>query len=145
MKVFYGPADIPTDFQKKINRTFGHQIPVWLDDIIIVTRCTKKQHTQKLESVIIKVELKGTKPVKRSQKSSRKKNIVAGTHHLARWNQTKRRENRRNQQTEPTFASRHLKDAKKHSVGELELLVVVWGLDLNSTFTANKFNYSQTT
>ena len=32
LKGFYGPADIPTIFQEKIDRTLGHQIPVWLDD-----------------------------------------------------------------------------------------------------------------
>ena len=52
LKGFYGPADIPTIFQEKIDRTLGHQIPVWLDDIIIVTRGTKEEHTQKLESVL---------------------------------------------------------------------------------------------
>ena len=45
LKGFYGPADIPTIFQGKIDRTLGHQIPVWLDDIIIVTHGTKEQHT----------------------------------------------------------------------------------------------------
>ena len=28
LKGFYGPADIPTIFQEKIDRTLGHQIPV---------------------------------------------------------------------------------------------------------------------
>ena len=37
LKGFYGSADIPTSFQEKIDRTLGHQTPVWLDDIIIVT------------------------------------------------------------------------------------------------------------
>ena len=36
LKKFYGPADIPTIFQNKIDRTLGHQTPVWLDDIMIV-------------------------------------------------------------------------------------------------------------
>ena len=36
----YGPADIPTIFHEKINKTLGHQTPVWLDDIIIVSRGT---------------------------------------------------------------------------------------------------------
>ena len=45
LKGFYGPADIPTIFQEKIDRTLGHQTPVWLDDIIIVTRGTKEEHT----------------------------------------------------------------------------------------------------
>ena len=33
LKGFYGPADIATFFQEKIDRILGHQIPVWLDDI----------------------------------------------------------------------------------------------------------------
>ena len=41
---FYGPADIPTIFQEKIDRTLGHETPVWLDDVIVVTRGTKKTH-----------------------------------------------------------------------------------------------------
>ena len=52
-------------------------MPVWLDDIIIVTRGTKEQHTQKLKSVLTKKKTKDTKPVKRSQNSTRK-NSVAG-------------------------------------------------------------------
>ena len=37
-KSFYVPAGVPTIFQEKIDRILGHQTPVWLDDIIIVTR-----------------------------------------------------------------------------------------------------------
>ena len=62
-KGFHGPADLPTIFQEKIDRTLGHETPVWLDDIIIVTRATKEEHTKKLESVLAKLE-----------KASRKKN-----------------------------------------------------------------------
>ena len=54
LKGFYGPANIPTNFQDETDRTLGHQTPVWLDDIIIVTRGTKEQHTQKLEPVLTK-------------------------------------------------------------------------------------------
>ena len=50
LKGVYGPADIMTIFQEKIDRTLRHQTPVWLDDVIIVTRGTKEQHTQKQES-----------------------------------------------------------------------------------------------
>ena len=56
---FYGPADIPTIFQEKIDRTFGHQTPVWLDDISVVARATKEQHTQKLESLLRNLENEG--------------------------------------------------------------------------------------
>ena len=48
LKDLYGPADIPTIFLEKTDRTLEHQTPVWLDDIIIVTRGTKEEHTQKL-------------------------------------------------------------------------------------------------
>ena len=51
LKGFYGPADIPRIFQEKIDRTLGHQTPVWLDDIIIVTRRFQRSlgvHHQKL-------------------------------------------------------------------------------------------------
>ena len=47
-KGFYGPADKSTIFQEKIDRTQGHQTPVWLHDINIVTRGTKEEHTRKL-------------------------------------------------------------------------------------------------
>ena len=47
-KVLYGPADIPTIFQEKIDRTLGYQTPVWLDDIIIVTGGSKEEHNQKI-------------------------------------------------------------------------------------------------
>ena len=36
-KELYGLSDIPTLFQKKIDRTLNYQEPVWLDDIIVVT------------------------------------------------------------------------------------------------------------
>ena len=81
LKDFTGPANIPTIFQEKIDRTLGDQIPVWLDDIIIVTRRTKEEHTQKLESVL-------TKPGERRLQSQQKvrilpkRNGMAGTHHL---------------------------------------------------------------
>ena len=42
----YGPTDIPTIFQEKIDRTFGHYTPVWLDDLIVVNCGTKEQHTR---------------------------------------------------------------------------------------------------
>ena len=64
-KGFYGPADIPTIFQEKIDRTFGHETPVWLDDIIVVTRGTKEKHNQKLESVLTKPENEGYKESKK--------------------------------------------------------------------------------
>ena len=73
LKGFYGPADIPTIFQEKIDRTLGHQIPVWLDDIIIATRGTKEQHTQKLESVLTKLENEGYQASKKNQNFTKEK------------------------------------------------------------------------
>ena len=65
LKGFYGPADIPTIFQEKIDRTLGHQTPIWLDDIIIVTRGTKEEHTRKLHSVLTKLENEGYRASKK--------------------------------------------------------------------------------
>ena len=80
LKGFYGPADIPTIFQEKIDRTLGHQTPVWLDDIIIVTRGTKEEHTRKLESVHSKLENEGYRASKRNQNSTKKKQYGSDTH-----------------------------------------------------------------
>ena len=46
-KGFFGLADIPTIFRKKINRTLGYSTPAWLDDIIVVTRGNKQEHEKK--------------------------------------------------------------------------------------------------
>ena len=54
LKGVYGPPDIPTIFQDKIDRTLGHQTPVC--HLVIVTRGTKEDHTQKLLSVLSKLE-----------------------------------------------------------------------------------------
>ena len=59
LKGFYGPADIPTIFQEENDRILVHQTPVWLNDIIIVTRGTKEEHTRKLYSVLSKLENEG--------------------------------------------------------------------------------------
>ena len=55
-KGFYGPADTQAMFRMKIVKTLGHRTPVWLDDIIIVTRGTKEEHTRNLYSVLSKLE-----------------------------------------------------------------------------------------
>ena len=67
LKGFYGSADIPTIFQEKIDRTLGHLTPVWLDDIIIVTRGTKEEHARKLYSVLTKLENEAYKASKKKQ------------------------------------------------------------------------------
>ena len=73
LKGFYGPADIPTIFQENIDRTLGHQTPVRQDDIIVVTRRTKEEHTRKLYSVLTKLENEGYKASKNNHQNSTKK------------------------------------------------------------------------
>ena len=77
-KGFYGPADIHTIFQEKIDRKLGHETPVWLDDIIKVTRGTKEKHTQKLESVLTKLENEGYKASKKKSKFYLKETVWLG-------------------------------------------------------------------
>ena len=55
-KRFYGLADIPTIFQEKIDRTLEYCTPVWLDDIIVVTRGNKQDHEKKIFDVLNKLE-----------------------------------------------------------------------------------------
>ena len=78
LKGFYSRADIPTIFQEKIDRTLSHQTPVWLDDIIIVTRGTKEEHTRKLYSVLTKLENEGYKASKKKSKFYQKETIWLG-------------------------------------------------------------------
>ena len=78
LKGFYGPADITTIYQEKIGRTFGHQKPVWLDDLIIVTRGTKDKHTQKLESVLTKLGNEEYKASKKKSKFYQKETVWLG-------------------------------------------------------------------
>ena len=59
LKGLYGPVDIPSIFEEKIDRTVGQQTSVWLDDVIFVTRGTKEQHTKKQESLLTKLENEG--------------------------------------------------------------------------------------
>ena len=58
-KGFYGLVDIPTIFQKKIDRTLEYCTPAWLDDIIVVTRGDRKDHEKKLFDVLKKLENAG--------------------------------------------------------------------------------------
>ena len=78
LKGFYGPADKPTIFQEKVDRTLGHQTPVWLDDIIIFTRGTKEEHTRNLYSVLTKLENEGYKASKKKSKFYQKEAIWIG-------------------------------------------------------------------
>ena len=78
LKGFYGPANIPTISQEKIDRNLRHQTPVWLDDIIIVTRGTKEEHTRKLYSVLSKLENEGYQASKNKSKFYQKETIWLG-------------------------------------------------------------------
>ena len=78
LKGFYGPADILLIFQGKIDRTLGNQTPVWLDDIIIVTRGTKDENTRNLQSVLTKLENEGYKASKKKSKFYQKETIWLG-------------------------------------------------------------------
>ena len=78
LKGFYGPADIRTISQGKIDRTLGHQTPVWLDDIIIVTPGTNEEHTRKLYSVLSKLENEGYRARKKKGKFYQKEAVWLG-------------------------------------------------------------------
>ena len=59
LKGFYGLADIPTNFQEKIDQTMENKHPTWLDDIIVVTKGSKEQHKKELIDVLTKLENAG--------------------------------------------------------------------------------------
>ena len=65
-------------FQDKIDRTLGHQTPVCLDDIIIVTRGTKEEHNRKLHSVLTKLENEGYRASKKKSKFYQKETLWLG-------------------------------------------------------------------
>ena len=85
-KGFYGAAEIPTISQEKIDRKLGHQTPVWLDDIIVVSRGAKEEHTRNLYSVLTKFEREGYRAS--TQKSNFTKNNIARTNIFTRRNKT---------------------------------------------------------
>ena len=59
LKGFYGLADIPTIFQEKTDQTLENKHPVWLDDIIVVTKGSKQKHMEDLIDVLLKIENTG--------------------------------------------------------------------------------------
>ena len=59
------PTYIPTIFQEKIDRTLEYCTPVWLDDIIVVTRENKQDHEKKLFDVLNKLEKAGYRASKK--------------------------------------------------------------------------------
>ena len=87
LKGFYGPVDISTISQEKKDRTLGYQTPVWLDDIIIVTRGTKEEHTRNLYSVLTELENEGYTASQKKSKFYQKENM-ARTQNLTRRNNT---------------------------------------------------------
>ena len=51
-KGFYGLLFIPTIFQENTDRTLNYQTPVWIDDIILVTKEDKEKHREKLFEIL---------------------------------------------------------------------------------------------
>ena len=93
LKGFYGPADIPTIFQEKIDRTLGHQTPVWLDIIIVDRKNTLEKNIRYSSNY----KMKDTEQAKKIKILPKRKNM-ARAHNITRWLQTKLGKNRRNQQ-----------------------------------------------
>ena len=58
-KGFHGLSDIPTVFQKHIDKVLEFKTPVWLDDIICVTNGTIEAHEQELREVLSKLQEAG--------------------------------------------------------------------------------------
>ena len=56
LKNFYGLADIPTIFQERIDKTLEFKHPVWLDDIIIVTKGSAEKHEAEIKETMKKLE-----------------------------------------------------------------------------------------
>ena len=52
----YRLADMPTIFQETIHQTLENKHNAWLDDILVVTKGTEKQHKCDLLEVLIKLE-----------------------------------------------------------------------------------------
>ena len=56
VKGFHGLVDIPTIFEERIDTTLEHKHPVWLDDIIIVTRGNRDKHEAEVRETMTKLE-----------------------------------------------------------------------------------------
>ena len=69
---------MPKIFHEKTDKTLGHQTPVWLNDIIVVTRGTKEEHNQNLYSVHTKLEYEGYGASKRNKGFTKKETIWLG-------------------------------------------------------------------
>ena len=58
LKGFFGLADIPTIFQEKIDQPLENKHAAWLDDIIVVIKCSK-EHKKELVDVLTRLENAG--------------------------------------------------------------------------------------
>ena len=56
VKGFYGLAVIPTILQEKIDQTLENEQPAWLDDIIVITKGSKKEHKKELIHVLTRLK-----------------------------------------------------------------------------------------
>ena len=68
----------------------------------MVTRGTKEKHTQKLESVLTKLENEGYKASKKKSKFYLKRDNLAGLHYCPGWSKTEQRKDGSHKQTKPT-------------------------------------------
>ena len=59
LKGFYGLADIPTIFQEKIDQTLEKKHPALLDEIIVVTKGSKRNQLDEIIDVLSKLENAG--------------------------------------------------------------------------------------
>ena len=64
LKVFYALADIPTNFQERIDKTLEFKHPALLDDIIVVTKGYIEEH---------KTEIKNNQEIRRSRLKTKPK------------------------------------------------------------------------
>ena len=55
-KGFYGLADIPTILLEEIDQTLDTKHPAWLEDMIVVTKCSKQKHMDDLIDVISRLQ-----------------------------------------------------------------------------------------
>ena len=93
LKGFYGPADILTTFQEKIDRTLGHQTQLWLDNIIIVTRGTKEEHTRELYSLLETRKRRIQSKKEKNQNFTKKKQYGSDTqYHKTASDQTRKKQ-----------------------------------------------------
>ena len=49
----------PHNFSKKIDQTLENKHPAWLEDIIVVTKCSKQKHMEELIDVLTKLQNAG--------------------------------------------------------------------------------------